>query len=134
MTQQRTVTEDLRSGPARAGPTSSATSSVPSRTRRIPRHLDRVDVAVLDADQRQSLVCIRSLGRAGLRVGAFESCRAAAFGSRWCTLSGLLPNGARDADGYVAQVMEIVARHAPKVLIVASDETVETLRARRAEV
>jgi predicted ATP-grasp superfamily ATP-dependent carboligase len=107
---------------------------VPSRTRRIPRHLDRVDVAVLDADQRQSLVCIRSLGRAGLRVGAFDSCRAAAFGSRWCTLSGLLPNGARDADLYVAQVMEIVDRHAPKVLIVASDETVETLRARRAEV
>jgi predicted ATP-grasp superfamily ATP-dependent carboligase len=94
----------------------------------------RLDVAVLDADQRQSLVCVRSLGRAGLRVGAFDSRRVAAFRSRWCAASGLLPAGALDPDAYVMSVLELVEHRAPRLLIVASDETVEALRARRNEI
>src|SRR5204862_474240 len=45
----------------------------------------RLDALVLDGDLRQSLVCIRSLGRAGLAAGAL-ACRADApsFRSRWC--------------------------------------------------
>ena len=92
-----------------------------------------IDVAVLDADQRQSLVCVQSLGHAGVRVGAFDSRPVAAFGSRWCTAHGVLADGAREPESYVRNVLELIERRKPKVLIVSSDETVERLRARRSE-
>jgi len=132
MIQHSTSTEDTRR--PGLGPKSTTSGAAPARTRRIPRAADRIDVAVLDADQRQSLVCIRSLGRAGLRVGAFDAAYAAAFSSRWCTVSGLLPRGADASEAYVRQVLELVEQRAPKALLVASDETVETLRARRTEI
>jgi predicted ATP-grasp superfamily ATP-dependent carboligase len=90
---------------------------------------------VLDADERQSLVSIRSLGRAGVRVGALESRPGVpAFSSRWCTLSGLVPNVGVDSDGFVDAVIEWVERYSPQVLICASDGSVDALRRRREEI
>jgi hypothetical protein len=52
---------------------------------------------VLDADERQSLVRVRALGRAGFRVGAFDAARVStAYSSRWCSLSLRLPEASHE--------------------------------------
>jgi predicted ATP-grasp superfamily ATP-dependent carboligase len=95
----------------------------------------RLDVAVLDAEQRQSLVCVRSLGRAGLRVGAFDvTAWLPAFSSRWCAVHGVLPDYARDPDAFVDGVLDLVDEYAPRVLILGHDGSIEAVRRRRAEV
>jgi predicted ATP-grasp superfamily ATP-dependent carboligase len=94
----------------------------------------RLDAAVLDADERQSLVSVRSLGRAGLRVGAFDaSFLSPAFSSRWCSLSGRLPD-AGDEQLYVDAVLDVIRRFRPRVLLLARDSTIEVLRPRRVEI
>jgi predicted ATP-grasp superfamily ATP-dependent carboligase len=94
---------------------------------------ERLDVAVLDADERQSLVCVRSLGRAGLRVGTFGVARwSPSFGSRWSAVAGRLPDCAVDPDAYVDAVLRLVDVHRPHVLITAHDGTIQVLRSRRA--
>ena len=92
-----------------------------------------LDIAVLDAEQRQSLVAVRSLGRAGLRVGAFGSARwAPAYASRWSAMSGLVPECSRPAE-LVDALLAIADAHGPLVLLPTTDGTIEALRARRAE-
>jgi len=87
---------------------------------------------VLDADERQSLVSIRSLGRAGVRVGALESRPGVpAFSSRWCMLSGLVPNVYVDSGAFANAVMDWVERYSPQVLICATDGSLAALRGRR---
>jgi predicted ATP-grasp superfamily ATP-dependent carboligase len=93
----------------------------------------RIDALVLDADQRQSLVSVRSLGRAGLKVGAVEcGPRAPAFRSRYCALSGSLPHHGSDST-VVDALLEWIDVHSVRSIIVAHDGTVEALRSRRAE-
>ncbi|MDP9225850.1 MAG: ATP-grasp domain-containing protein [Actinomycetota bacterium] len=90
---------------------------------------------VLDADERQSLVSIRSLGRAGVRVGALERYPGVpAFSSRWCEVRGLVPNAGVDSDAFVNAVIDWVERYSPRVLISATDRSVAALRRRRAEI
>src|SRR5438128_9441905 len=74
-------------------------------------------VAVLDASERAGLVCVRSLGRAGLRVGAFAAWAAPAFRSRWASATGSLPDYAQGADAFVDAVLDLVERRRPKVVI-----------------
>jgi predicted ATP-grasp superfamily ATP-dependent carboligase len=94
-----------------------------------------LDVVVLDGSERQSLVCVRSLGAAGLRVGAFGSQRwSPALYSRWCLTRGILPDPAADAAGLADAVLGILDRHRPAALIAATDGTIEALRRRRREV
>jgi predicted ATP-grasp superfamily ATP-dependent carboligase len=93
-----------------------------------------LDVAVLDADERQSLVTVRSLGRAGLRVGAFDhALLPPASTSRWCARSARLPDGS-DPQRYVDGLLDMVGRHRPRVLFTARDSTIEALRAHRPEI
>jgi predicted ATP-grasp superfamily ATP-dependent carboligase len=94
--------------------------------------VNELDVIVLDADERQSLVSIRSLGRAGIAVGALES-RAGvpAFSSRWCRLSGLVPSTVVDSDAFTDAVIRWVERYSPRVVICASDGSIAALRRRR---
>jgi predicted ATP-grasp superfamily ATP-dependent carboligase len=93
-----------------------------------------LDVAVLDAGERQSLVAVRSLGRAGLRVGAFGHGRwSPAVASRWCAASGRLPDCASDPEGFVDALLLLLQAHRPHVVITAHDGTIEALRARREE-
>jgi predicted ATP-grasp superfamily ATP-dependent carboligase len=92
-----------------------------------------LDAIVLDAAQRQSLTTVRSLGRRGLRVGAFDRGRAPAFDSRWCALSGVMPDLAVDPDAFLRRLLELLERHSPRVLIPAHDGTIELLRRHRAQ-
>jgi predicted ATP-grasp superfamily ATP-dependent carboligase len=94
----------------------------------------RLDAAVLDADERQSLVTVRSLGRGGLRVGAFDaSLFPPAFSSRWCSVRGRLPNISNER-AYVDAVLDVARKFRPRALLVARDSTIEALRPRRAEI
>src|SRR5919198_1357536 len=93
--------------------------------------LGSLDVAVLDADERQSLVTVRSLGRAGFRIGAFDhALLTPASTSRWCARSARLPDGS-NPQRYVEGVLDMVSRHRPRVLFTARDSTIEALRAHR---
>jgi predicted ATP-grasp superfamily ATP-dependent carboligase len=93
-----------------------------------------LDAAVLDADERQSLVAVRSLGRGGLRVGAFDaSLFPPAFSSRWCSVSGRLPIISNET-AYVDAVLDVARTFRPAALLVARDSTIEVLRSRRPEI
>lgn len=90
---------------------------------------------VLDADQRQSLVTIRALGDAGIRVGALENrASAPAFRSRWCVASGLVPNYADDSAAFVDAVLDWTQGHRMPALIPSNDGSIAALRHRRADV
>lgn len=92
-----------------------------------------LDVLILDAETRQSLVCMRSLGRAGLRVGALAASRGApALWSRFSTVTGDVPVVERDPEGLLRMVAERTAAHRPKVVVTTHDATIEALRAHRA--
>jgi len=89
---------------------------------------------VLDAAGRHSLVAVRSLGRAGLRVCALDSVAdAPAFASRFCTVAGLVPPQSA-ADDLVDEVIERVVRHSARVVFTTHDGTIEALRRRRRDV
>ncbi len=95
--------------------------------------LSNADAIVLDARSRQSLVCIRSLGRAGLRVAAVDCTAAAAFASRWCMASAIVPDFDRDPDGYVDAILGLLSECRGPVLIPAHDGSIEAIRPRREE-
>lgn len=102
--------------------------------RRTSAPAGELDAVVLDADERQGLVCVRSLGRAGLRVGAFGSAHwSPAFGSRWAAVTGRVPEAA-DAGALVDAVQRIVDMHAPRAVLAGTDGTVEALHACRSAV
>jgi predicted ATP-grasp superfamily ATP-dependent carboligase len=100
-----------------------------------PRARPALDALVLDAQMRQALVAVRSLGRAGLRPGAVaSSSRTPALRSRWCA-AGL----ARDAfpvDGGASAgaILELLDERPARVLMPLHDGTIEAVRARRAEI
>jgi predicted ATP-grasp superfamily ATP-dependent carboligase len=85
----------------------------------------------LDAAERQSLVCVRSLGRAGLRVGAFDVREAPSFRSAYASVRGILPDFVDDPDRFVDGVLDVIARHRPRVVIAAHDGSIDALEARR---
>jgi predicted ATP-grasp superfamily ATP-dependent carboligase len=90
---------------------------------------------VLDADLRQSLVTVRSLGRAGVEVHAAEThAGAPTFASRWCESSSVLPDVALDPERFVAGVCELCESLGRPVLITSHDGSIEALRAHRARV
>jgi predicted ATP-grasp superfamily ATP-dependent carboligase len=93
-----------------------------------------LDAIVLDASMRQSLVCVRSWGGAGLRVGAFEGFdQVPAFASRWCSLHGRLPAVEGDPGRLSAAVIDLARRHQPAVIVPGHDGTIEALRGARGE-
>lgn len=106
-----------------------------SQGRRRSRAFDGpLDAAVLDADERQSLVTVRSLGRGGLGVGTFDaSLFPPAFSSRWCLVSGRLPSVSNER-AYVDAVLDMARKFRPRALLVTRDSTIEALRPRRAEI
>lgn len=90
---------------------------------------------VLDADLRQSLVTVRSLGRAGVKVHVAEShAEAPAFVSRWCAGHTVLPDVADDPAGFVERVCELCESLGRPVVITSHDGSIEALRAHRAQV
>jgi predicted ATP-grasp superfamily ATP-dependent carboligase len=96
------------------------------------RHGESADALVLDARQRQALVCVRALGRSGLRVGAVEtSANAPAFVSRWCRTRAVVPDFTRNPEAYVQALLELLGRYRPRVLIPVHDGSIEAVRAHR---
>ncbi len=90
---------------------------------------------VLDADLRQSLVTVRSLGRAGVKVHLAESHDSApAFASRWCAGHTVLPDVAEDPAGFVERVCELCGSLGRPVVITSHDGSIEALRAHRAQI
>jgi predicted ATP-grasp superfamily ATP-dependent carboligase len=93
----------------------------------------RLDAAILDGDERQALVSVRSLGRAGLHIGAFDaSVLTPAFRSRWCSVAQRVPEPA-DEGRYVEALLDLVSRFRPRVLSMARDGTIEAVRRIRDE-
>lgn len=95
------------------------------------------DVLVLDASYRQSLVVVRSLGRAGLRIAIGESNTyiipgydLPAFRSRYTARRIVLPDIA-DAEAFASAVLDFAATHSVRVVIPAGDSTIATLRPKR---
>lgn len=102
-----------------------------------PEPRDLLDAVALDSQQRASLVCIRSWGRAGLRAGAFAALPATPAGaSRWCATVGSLPSldGSGDGTDLAQAVIRLVERHRPAVVVPTHDGTVEVIRQIRSEI
>jgi len=95
----------------------------------------RFDALVADAELRQSLVLVRSLGCRGLRVAALEVDSRAetvpTFSSRWCVRSLVAPAHDRDARPFVEYLERWLVAHRPRVLFASSDLTVDVIRRHR---
>jgi predicted ATP-grasp superfamily ATP-dependent carboligase len=99
------------------------------------------DAVVLDAQLRQSLTTVRSLGRRGKRVAALttvssleKSKHVPTFSSRWCQTSSIVPAYEQHAESFLACLREFLDHTKARVLISSSDEGIEVLRANRAEI
>lgn len=90
---------------------------------------------VLDASLRQSLVTVRSLGRAGVLVHAYEAgASAPAFASRYCSGSAVLPSIAEAPDAFADAVLEHARGLTEPVIFASHDGAIDVLCARRPEV
>jgi predicted ATP-grasp superfamily ATP-dependent carboligase len=103
----------------------------------------RYDILVLDASYKQSLACVRSLGRAGLRVALGESeaesdpsRSALAFHSRYSSRNIVLPDYAAGPSAFADAVVRFVRENPTTVVLPTGDATIAALapyRARLAE-
>jgi len=108
-----------------------------------PEAPGRYDILVLDASYKQSLACVRSLGRAGLRVAAGESAAesdpahpALAFHSRYSSRNIVLPDYAAGPSAFADAVIRFVRENPTTVVLPTGDGTIAALtpyRARLAE-
>ena len=96
-----------------------------------------LDVLLLDAEIRQTLVTMRVLGRAGYRVGAVASASQAwwapSLQSRYCALRAVAPDLAPDAAAYAQAILDLLDEHPARLVVPPSDGTIHALRLRRAE-
>jgi predicted ATP-grasp superfamily ATP-dependent carboligase len=96
-----------------------------------------LDVLVLDAHYRQALAAVRTLGRAGLAVGAAaceaEAPWAPALKSRWCRLATMVPDFDQEAHRYVDAVISLLDEHPARLTLPSHDGAIQALRTRRSE-
>src|SRR6266852_1489432 len=88
------------------------------------------DALVLDAQLRQSLVTVRSLGSRGLRVAALGPSAAPTFSSRWCKQAFVCPVN-ETTEGYLPYLEQLLNRIDARVLITTSDATIALIRRHR---
>jgi predicted ATP-grasp superfamily ATP-dependent carboligase len=94
-----------------------------------------IQAFILDAQWKQGLVAVRSLGRAGIQVGAVDTTDdTAAFHSRWCSLAAVAPDFYGDSDVHVDVLIDLFRRHPSAVVIPTADGSIEALRRRRSDV
>jgi predicted ATP-grasp superfamily ATP-dependent carboligase len=110
---------------------------IPQEKRRI-----KYDALILDAQLRQSLVSIRSLGQRGMRVAAMEIAdnvntmgfrQLPAFSSRWCQQAFLAPGYDRGIEPFLTYLKQILDASGASVLITSSDVTLAVIRQYRNE-
>lgn len=83
---------------------------------------------ILDAQSRQSLVTVRSLGSRGLRVAALETFNnVPAFSSRWCQQK-IVCRAQEGSDEYLKHLEQILDHIDARVLIASSDATIALIR------
>jgi predicted ATP-grasp superfamily ATP-dependent carboligase len=96
-----------------------------------------LDVLLLDAEHRQTLAAMRVYARAGLTVGAVacesEAWWAPSLRSRSCSMRATLPDLGIDAQAYVKALLDMLDEHPTRMLMPASDGTIQALRLKRAE-
>jgi predicted ATP-grasp superfamily ATP-dependent carboligase len=99
------------------------------------------DALILDAQLRQSLVTMRSLGRRGLCVAALEvanllkpSPHVPTFASRWCQGTYIAPSYERGTEVFLDYLLRFLDNTGARVLIPSADGTVALLRKHRQEV
>src|SRR5690348_16353669 len=99
------------------------------------------DALVLDANLRQSLVSVRSLGRRNLKVAALElsnvierSKYIPAFTSRWCQQTYVAPMYEPCREPFIEYLKLLVTTTSTRVLITSSDGTLAVLREHRDEI
>ena len=92
------------------------------------------DILVLDASYKQTLACVRSLGRAGLRVAPGE-CEpllpALAFHSRHSAHNVVLPSYSAAPSAVADAVVQFVRQYPTRVVLPTGDGTVTALMSRR---
>ncbi len=98
------------------------------------------DVLILDASNKQSLACVRSLGRIGLRVAVGECATecgtaqsALSFRSRYAARSLVLPDVAAGADAFAAAVVGFVREHLVRVVIPTNDGAITAMTPYRSQ-
>ncbi len=106
--------------------------SISADTLRAASRPTTYDALVLDADLRQSLVTIRSLGSRGLRIAALGTAgMVPAFASRWCRHASDAPPLVESTQPYLCYLEQLLEQTAVPVLIASSDGTVDLLREHR---
>src|SRR5260370_12066072 len=89
------------------------------------------DALVLDAQLRQSLATVRSLGSRGLRVAALgPSEKLPTFASRWCQRAFVCPIE-EGTEAYYQYLEQLLDRVNVRVLITSSDGTISLIRRHR---
>ncbi len=87
--------------------------------------MSKAKVFVFDAQMRNSLAIIRSLGRRGLEVDAGEETRfATGFFSKYCKHCTVYPSPAKSQDAFVAWTRDLVKRNDYEVIFPVTDATV----------
>jgi predicted ATP-grasp superfamily ATP-dependent carboligase len=112
----------------------SATSTSTYVATRQERKSDKYDILILDAATKQSLVCTRSLGRAGLRVAmgeCFAQCDprlpVVAFQSRYSQHNVVLPSFVIDPDAFATSVVQFAREHSTRVVLPTMDGSIAAL-------
>jgi predicted ATP-grasp superfamily ATP-dependent carboligase len=115
-----------------AGKVAGEAINAPVRRSTIAARQVSYDVLLLDAQARQSVATVRSLGSRRLQVAAMDTCRnAPAFSSRWCQQQFRAPSYEQSEEPYVAYLEKLLDDVPVRVLIPASDGTIAALRAHR---
>jgi predicted ATP-grasp superfamily ATP-dependent carboligase len=93
---------------------------------------------VLDAEGRQALAAIRSLGQAGLSVGAVvcDSRQRVALGqrSRWARVRPVVSDFATDPEAYAHDVVALTERLGASMVLPCHDGSIEALRSHRHQI
>ena len=99
------------------------------------RPLKAYDALILDAQFRQALMSVRSLGRRGMHVAALECEDSAAhlptFASRWCKEAFIAPAYEQGSGPYIEYLERLLDEVAIRVLITSHDGTLDILRRNR---
>jgi len=82
-------------------------------------------VLVLDAQMRNSLAVIRSLGKSGLKVDAAEGTRfATGFFSKYCEKRFVYPNPLECTDEFINYLLDLVKKNKYEMIFPITDNTV----------